>query len=119
MVHVNGARNALRDKAQSDIDEAAVGTDGTSESVSDTSIGTEVLQKTESGGGLSETDNGDGGSKWTFTVSLSEANGNDLKEVVLRASGTATLWVRITHSGILKENDFELDYELTSSYDNP
>lgn len=119
MVHTNGARNALRDKAQSDIDEAAVGTDGTSESVNDTSIGTEVLSKTESGGGLSESNDGDGGSLWEFTVSLSEANGNELKEVVLRASGTATLWVRITHSGILKENDFELDYEISSSYDNP
>lgn len=119
MVHTNGARNALRDKAQSDIDEAAVGTDGTSESVNDTSIGNEVLSKTESGGGLSESNDGDGGSLWEFTVSLSEANGNELKEVVLRASGTATLWVRITHQGILKENDFELDYEISSSYDNP
>lgn len=119
MVHTNGARNALREKAQTDIDEAAVGTDGTSESVSDTSIGTEVLAKTESGGGLSESDNGNGGSKWTFTISLSESNGNELKEVVLRSSSNATLWVRITHSGILKENDFELDYEITTQYDNP
>ena len=118
MVHVNGARNALRDKAQNDIDEAAVGTDGSSESVNDTSIGSEVISYSESGG-LSESDDGDGGSLWEFTVSLSEANGNELKEVVLRASGTATLWVRITHAGVLKENDFELDYEITTSYDNP
>jgi hypothetical protein len=117
MVHVNGARNALRDKAQSDIDEAAVGTDGSSESVTDTSIGNEILSKSE-GNGLTESDDGDGGSLWEFTVSLSEANGNELKEVVLRASGTATLWVRITHSGVLKENDFELDYEISTSYDN-
>jgi len=119
MVHVNGARNALRDKAQSDIDEAAVGTDGSSESTTDTSIGSEVLSKSESGGGLSESDDGDGGSLWEFTVSLSEGNGNDLKEVVLRSSGTSTLWVRITHAAITKENDFELDYEISTSYDNP
>jgi len=119
MVHTNGARNALRDKAQSDIDEAAVGTDGSSESVTDTSIGTEVLSKSESGGGLTESDDGDGGSLWSFTLTLSEANGNELKEVVLRSSGTATLWVRITHAGVLKENDFELEYEIKTSYDNP
>lgn len=118
MVHVNGARNALRDKAQSDINEAAVGTDGTSESVNDTSIGNEVLSKNESGGGLSESNDGDGGAIWEFTVTLSEANGNELKEVVLRDTGTATLWVRITHSGISKQNDFELDYQISSSYDN-
>jgi hypothetical protein len=118
MVHVNDARNALRDKAQSDIDEAAIGTDGSSESITDTSIGSEVLSKAE-GSGLTESDDGDGGSLWEFTVTLSEANGNDLKEVVLRSSGTATLWIRITHATISKQNDFELDYEISTSYDNP
>lgn len=118
MVHVNGARNALRDKAQSDIDEAAVGTDGSSASVSDTSIGTEVVSKSEGGGGLTESDDGNGGSKWEFTLGLSEANGNDLKEVVLRNSTGPTLWVRITHSALSKQNTFELDYMITTSYDN-
>ena len=118
MVFSNDARNALRDKAQSDINEAAVGTDGTSATKTDSSIGTEVLSKSESGGGLSENDNGDGGSVWEFTVSLSEANGNTLREVVLRDAANSVMYLRITHGGVPKENDFELDYQIKTSFDN-
>lgn len=117
MVFTNTARNALRDKAQSDIDEAAIGTDGTTESTTDTSIGSEVLSKAE-GSGLTESDNGDGGAMWEFTVGLAEANNNTLREVVLRNSTNSDTWIRITHQGIPKDNSFELDYEITTSKDN-
>lgn len=122
MTYVNGARNALRDKLQADVNESEIGSDGTEPSVTDTSIGASLatpVVKSESGGGLTESDNGDGGFLYEFTVTLSEANGETIREVVLRDSGTATLWIRIVHADILKENDFELDYEISGSLDNP
>lgn len=117
MVFVNAARNALRDKMQADVNEAAVGTDGTTASETDTAIGMEVYSDNEAGGVVQSND-GNGGSKWEFTIGLSNANTNTLREVVLRDSGTTTLWVRITHAGILKENNFELDYTISTSFDN-
>jgi len=101
---------------ESEVSEAAVGTDGTAASETDTSIGTEVASYTDGAGTLSTSNDGDGGSLYEFTVTLSEANGSTLREVVLR-SGTG-LWVRITHAGVDKENNFELDYEISTSFDN-
>lgn len=116
MVFVNNARNDLRDRMESEVNEAAVGTDGTSASETDTSIGNEVVSKSEGDDELDISNDGDGGSLYEFTVTLSEANGETLREVVLR-SGTG-LWVRMTHAGVEKENDFELDYEISTSFDN-
>lgn len=118
MVFVNASRNALRDHFTSLINEAAVGTDGTSESTSDTTIGNEVLAKNESGGGLTENTPSNGEAEYTFTVGLSEANGSTLREVVLRDTGDATMHIRITYSGVTKENDFELDYTILVQFTN-
>lgn len=116
MVFVNDARNDLRDRMESEVSEAAVGTDGESASESDTSIGDEIESYAEDDDDLEISNDGDGGSLYEFTVSLSEANDETLREVVLRSS--TDLWVRITHAGVEKENDFELDYEISTSFDN-
>lgn len=118
MVFVNASRNSLRDHFTSLINEAAVGTDGTAESTSDTSIGSEVLAKDEGSGDLTENTPSDGEATYEFTIGLSEANGNTLREVVLRDTGNSTMHVRITHSGITKDNSFTLSYTIIATWEN-
>jgi len=113
MVYVNNVRNQLRDDFLSFVDEIAMGSDGDDESETDTSIGNEVISKAEGSGYSNQTD-GDGQALHEATIGLSEANGETLREVVLRSS-TSGLAIRITHAEINKENDFELDYELTTT----
>lgn len=118
MVFVNASRNSHRDHFVSLINEAAVGTDGTAESTSDTSIGNEVIAKNESGGGLTENTPSDGEARYEFTLGLSEANGNTLREVVLRDTGNSTMHVRITYSSVTKDNSFELKYTIIATWEN-
>lgn len=118
MVYVQVGLDAIRDAEANAINEAAIGTDGTSATVSDTSIGSEVLLKNESGD-LTESLPASGKLQYTFTVGLSEGNGNTLREVVLRDNNNNELHIRITHAPIPKDNTFELDYSLDLEYTNP
>jgi hypothetical protein len=110
----NDGRNAIRDFLQSDLDDMAVGTDGTDPSATDTALGNEVLRKAFK----SEKDTGDGSGQYDMRVLSTEANGSALRELGLYTGGGA-LYARIAFAEINKTSDFEVEFEVTATVQNP
>jgi len=115
MVLTNEAKNDLRDRMLNDADTIEWGTGTADESTSDTSLDNQTLTKTTSDSSVEFTAEGDGESQYTGTIGLSEQNGNTIAEVAISST---VFWLRIQHDGIEKQNDFELDYEITVIKEN-
>lgn len=109
----NTGRNALRDALQADLDDMAIGTDGSEPSTTDTALGAKILEKAFDG----EADDGPGALFTSMRVLSSEANGSTIRELGLK-SGT-DLYARVVFAGIDKTQDFEIDFEVTATVKNP
>lgn len=106
-------RNAIRDSLQANLDDMAVGTDGSDPSTTDTSLGNEVLRKAFK----SEQDAGNGSAQFDMRVLSNEANGEALRELGLFAG--SSMYARIAYAEINKTSDFEVEYEVRATVNNP
>jgi len=90
----------------------AVGTDGTAETKTDTTIGNQVFS-----GAATVTSEGIGEKTFSVRLQAADADGDDLKEIVLLDSG-GNLLARKTFAVISKTNNFELEFEYTEEVAN-
>lgn len=112
----NAGRDAIRDFIQSEVAEIGVGTGTTDPTKTNSSLENEVARKS-----VAEADAGTGETVFEFTLSTSDANyadvGAELSELgTFDADGD--LQARLTHSGIRKTSDFEVEYRLTETVVN-
>lgn len=112
----NAGLDAIRDFLQSEVTEMGVGTDDSNLSKTNSALESEVTRKS-----VAKADGGTGEAVFTIQLSTSDANyadtGSELKEVgVFDADGD--LQARLTHSGIRKTDDFEVEYRLTEQVVN-
>ena len=109
---LNAALDAARDAIASDVAELAVGDSNAAEDPSQTGLqGTEVIDKTESGGGLTESTPSTGVVRYECTIGLSEANGSTFEEYVLRVAANDAR-TRSTYPSFTKQNDFEVRFTV-------
>ncbi|WP_135851306.1 hypothetical protein [Halorussus salinus] len=114
----NAGRDAIRDFIQSEVAEIGVGTGTTDPTKTNSSLENEVESARKS---VAEADAGTGETVFEITLSTSDANyddvGAELTEVgTFDADGD--LQARITHSGIRKTSDFEVEYRLSETVVN-
>jgi len=112
----NQGRNEASGYMVSDASSMEWGDGTTSESLSDTALENELLSKGESDDDVTFSDGGDGEAVFEGLVALDELNGEDVSEVGI--TGASAFWLRIVHEAVAKENDFELEYEITVTYSN-
>ncbi|NEU57109.1 hypothetical protein [Halorussus sp. MSC15.2] len=112
----NAGRDAIRDFVQSEVAEMGVGTGTTDPTKTNSSLESEVTRKS-----VSKADGATGETVFKITLSTSDANyadvGAELTEVgTFDADGN--LQARLTHSGIRKTSDFEVEYRLSETVVN-
>ena len=110
-------KDAALDRMQSEFTYIAVGTDDTTPTETDTTLGNEVLRKERQEYSRDDTNGKITVSMWILST---EANSNDLKEVgVFDASSGGNMFSRNTFNTISKNNNIELwiDLEFTVSVD--
>lgn len=108
----NTGKNSIRDFLAGEITDIAVGTDGTDPTVSDTSLGNQILEK-----GASAATGGDGEVTHTIRLGTTEGNGSDLREVGTKDSA-GDLEDRITFAAVTKTSDFEVEFRLKQITEN-
>lgn len=113
-VLTNKGRNAIRDFLAAEVTELAVGTDGTDASKTETTLGNEVISKTVE----TAEDTGIGEERFTIRLSSAEANGYDLAELGAKNDG-GTVLSRLVFAEIAKSSDFEVEFRLTKTVQNP
>ena len=109
----NVGRNAIRDFLQGEIGTVAVGTDGSDVSTTDDTLGNEVLSKASA-----NQDVGDGSEQFEIRLLTSEANNLDLRELGLLTPADE-LYFRLVFAEIPKTSDFEVEFEVTATVQNP
>ena len=110
---LNTIKEGVKDKIDSEATHVAVGTDNTTPTSSDTTLGSEVLRKARQ-------DYTEGTSDVVVSLWISslEANGNDLKEVgIFNASSGGTLLTRETFTTISKSSNTELWIDIEEQID--
>lgn len=106
--------DSIRDFLASEIADIAVGTDGTSPSTTDTSLGNVVITKSVS----NTKDGGVGEVTHVIRVKSGEANGEALRELGTKDS-SGELEDRFTFSEINKTSDFEIEFRVKQKVRNP
>ena len=106
-------RDQVKQQISDDFLYVAVGTDNTTPSSSDTSLGNEVLRKARQ-----ETTSGTDYRIVSMWVNSTEANGNSLKEVgTFNQSSGGSMWTRNTFTSLSKTDSMEvwIDVKVTIS----
>ncbi len=107
---LNQVRDDIKTDLENNVTYGAVGTDSTTPTAADTTLGTEVFRDT--------VDDVDTSGSNTVTVSLrvltTEANGNTLVEIgLLDAAAAGNLWTHNTFTAITKTVDIQLYLDTT------
>ena len=103
-VFLDEVREQIKQQISDDFTFVAVGTDGTSPSSSDTTLGNEVLRKERQ-----ETTSGTDYRIVSMWINSVEANGNDLQEVgTFNQSSNGNMWTRNTFSSLSKTDTVEV-----------
>lgn len=106
--------NALRDEVKAQAANGLVGTDDAAPTESDASLSSQVHSEALD----EERDGATGEVTLNWRLDTSEGNGNTLNEAGVEDS-SGNLLARLTHAGIDKTSDFELDINLQVTVQNP
>jgi len=110
---VTSGRNLIRDlineASVTGVTHLAVGTGTTAVSAGDASLVTEQFRNT-----LTKRTPSSGSVTWSYYLSSTQANGNDLTEAGLfNASSGGTMFARVTHAAITKTSSIAVMYSWT------
>jgi len=109
----NSGLNTVRDALASAGSDLVVGTDTTPPSVTDTTLGAQVVSKS-----TTTADVGTGKEEFSARLLTTDANGDDLAEVGLEDS-SGDLLTRLVFAALSKTSDFELEIQITAEVSNP